>query len=580
MTTSGNLIFTEITSVADSRFSRAFDIYVEAFPATERQTRTTIEQRLAAGKSRLFTAVINNEVVLMSLLFNLSSDKFILLDYMAVSKAHRGQKIGESFLQFIATHLKNSGKYLVIEVEDPRFGDNKDQRIRRVNFYRNCGAKLLKGVHYILPSLNGTIPTEMLLMLLPASAEIAIKREVVKDLILKLYTEVYNRDENDSLLNSIIDTLPPGIELTNQLTGLIYKNMDPQPDYPDCNVKLKKLIDDCLDEKNWPVPNWLKGNAKTKRNTYKKYDKLFLSELRAKYVEIESDFRASLSDFKPGETDWAVAEMIRNLLNETRQLLEADDSDKLCAANAINLLDRYLIWIFPPALVKMRSEILSENILSDYPFYSKKLAEAINCFAEKCNDKGPNEQDMKNIRAVYDEVKGKINRDKIDKHTNKELQLNKLAYLNKIGIAVLLVAILVFGFLTDPAKLYESYSSRSYLNIKIFLLDTKWIILWCYVFVGAMGAFISGMMEVRNSTVNLADYQETEGKLYLRLLIGGIMSLIVIVSLSKGILDIEIKNNGTFLLLAFLSGFSERYFLRIFKLTAEGDVQESKEIKK
>jgi len=209
----GPLVVQEITSAADEHFNPAYDIYVEAFPETERHTREVIEQRLSTGQSRLFVGMINNEVVLMSLLFNLSSVKFILLDYMAVSRAYRGQKIGERFLQFISAMLKKENKFLVMEVEDPGYGDNKDQRVRRINFYKRSGAKILKDVNYILPSLNGTQPTEMQLMLLPASEDTIFNREIAQDLILRLYKEVYNRDKDDVLLNSFINKLPATIEL-------------------------------------------------------------------------------------------------------------------------------------------------------------------------------------------------------------------------------------------------------------------------------------------------------------------------------------------------------------------------------
>ena len=44
-------------------------------------------------------------------------------------------------------------------------------------------------------------------------------------------------------------------------------------------------------------------------------------------MEIESDFRASFSDFNTHETDWSVAEIIKIRLNQARMLLENEKLD-------------------------------------------------------------------------------------------------------------------------------------------------------------------------------------------------------------------------------------------------------------
>jgi len=353
----------------------------------------------------------------------------------------------------------------------------------------------------------------------------------------------------------------------------------------------KKWVNEFLDKHrmSWTAPKWLtntSNNANLSKK-YQDYNQLFLCELRARYIEIESDFRAAFSDFRAGETDWSVAEIMMTRLDEAKTLLEDENPEKHSAAIILDSLDRYLIWIFPPAIVKTRTEILSEDIANRYPTFSTLLKEAIKNFDKKCGEGSDKNEELRNLRAVFDEVRGKINRDNINAHTIKELQLVKMKYLNKLGVVILMIAFFVLGLFINIDKIYKNYIEDSHFKkLHDLSLDTNWILIisgyifaLATIFVGAMGAFISGMMQVRNSKVNLADYQETKSKLYLRLLIGGTMALIVILCLSKGVLEIEIKNEGTYLLLAFLSGFSERYFLRIFKLTSDGEVVENKGIK-
>ena len=207
-------VFKEINHSESEYFHAGMDIYLNAFPSNERHSVKTIEERLDAGKSQMFVGLNEGKVITICLLFNLSDSEFILLDYMAVSNEFRGKGIGGKFLRYLTKLLKKINKYLVLEVENPEHGDNKEQRKSRIEFYKKNGAVKLKDVRYILPALDGKSPTEMNLMVLPEYHDITMKKETVRKLILELYKEVYGREEDDPLLNSFLGDLPEIITLT------------------------------------------------------------------------------------------------------------------------------------------------------------------------------------------------------------------------------------------------------------------------------------------------------------------------------------------------------------------------------
>ncbi len=66
-------------------------------------------------------------------------------------------------------------------------------------------------------------------------------------------------------------------------------------------------------------------------------------------------------------------------------------------------------------------------------------------------------------------------------------------------------------------------------------------------------------------------------KLQLRPLIGALVALILYTFLSWQVLPgITIVNAGSYFVLAFLSGFSERYFLRVLKTESQESSEENK----
>jgi hypothetical protein len=89
------------------------------------------------------------------------------------------------------------------------------ERKRRINFYLNNGAYILEDFDYLLPSLDGTYPTEMILMVSPKYKGDIIKGEKIKELVTRLYIDLYKKNKSDKLLNTIINRTPNKLNLNN-----------------------------------------------------------------------------------------------------------------------------------------------------------------------------------------------------------------------------------------------------------------------------------------------------------------------------------------------------------------------------
>ena len=209
------LRFSEIKDINHRDFKEAIRIYTESFPPNERHSTDTIEKRVKENLYQMFIGRLKDRVVFMALLYPLKNTNFILFDYMATDKNFRNKGIGTKFIKNELNLLKKNTfkKYLILEIENPKYGNNKEQRKRRVKFYKRFGAKEMKNVRYVLPPLSGSNPTEMILMVLPEYNEGKIDGDLVKKLITQIYTELYNRDEDDGLLNSFIHEINNSIEL-------------------------------------------------------------------------------------------------------------------------------------------------------------------------------------------------------------------------------------------------------------------------------------------------------------------------------------------------------------------------------
>lgn len=208
--------FRRIKGISDNDFEEAMKIYEESFPLYERHPVETIKRRVKTNMYQMYIGQINDRIVFMALIYPLKSLNFILLDYMATQKDFRNKGIGTNFINYLGARLKErySNRHLIFEVENPKYGNNKKLREKRVNFYRRIGAKEMKNVRYILPPLSGSnLPTEMILMIFPEYERGIIDGEIVKKIIIQIYHEVYVRERDDPLLNTFIDQIGQSIEM-------------------------------------------------------------------------------------------------------------------------------------------------------------------------------------------------------------------------------------------------------------------------------------------------------------------------------------------------------------------------------
>lgn len=212
-----NLIFKQITNTKKEYFTQAMHIYYESFPSHERHPIDIILNRIIEKKSKLYVGIFDNQVICMSLLWNINNLEFVLLDYFAVHKKYRNKNIGTHFFLFLSNFTYSSNKYLIIEVENFLYGTNTSERIKRINFYLKNGAYILNDVNYILPSLDKTEDTEMLLMICPNYQNDLIDKKKIEKMIKILYTDLYMKSADNYLLQTILNQLPNNITFNNKI---------------------------------------------------------------------------------------------------------------------------------------------------------------------------------------------------------------------------------------------------------------------------------------------------------------------------------------------------------------------------
>jgi len=343
-------------------------------------------------------------------------------------------------------------------------------------------------------------------------------------------------------------------------------------------AKVVKWIDE--DNKPWPTEKE-KG-----RINYKIY---LATKLRARFEDIDSDFRTLVPDYvygkyKSNQDDvLPTAVQIVNLLELAKATLEREDTEKhelLLAANYLDLAEENIVWmnsedVLETEILDLRQRLKDTPNLDNKVVYENKLDDIQAEIADKPS------KDMYKYRAILSDTYWICNTKTWEEMVNNGLQIERLRTFRNWGILCLL-AVLVVAFPTavnidifknwsihGNATAVLSYSAisangtQTIRNLAILLITALGIAI-----IGGTGGYLSGLIQARSSKTNLALYEGDVLLSQLRLIFGAFAALISFALLSWNLLSGIILNNspGPFVLVAFLSGFSERYFLNLLKI--------------
>ena len=112
------------------------EIYIEAFPKSERKPFFTVRRSVNKGKALLLTAMENE--VLQGFVMVIPYKNMVMVDYLAVSSKIRSHGIGSKIMQEVCKRFSDKKIVLLIEQLD-NTAENKEQRIARRKFYFKNG---------------------------------------------------------------------------------------------------------------------------------------------------------------------------------------------------------------------------------------------------------------------------------------------------------------------------------------------------------------------------------------------------------------------------------------------------------
>jgi hypothetical protein len=282
--------------------------------------------------------------------------------------------------------------------------------------------------------------------------------------------------------------------------------------------------------------------------------------LLARYVRIRGDLLMAWPAVRQGDDESAqeAAIVCCDLLTEAKDQLQKRTVTLSVVAHLLTLAERALVSLYSDNVMGFRVHTLRNRLLRIDPVPQEHLKN-LELAEQGLHDPDKRDQVETAVKDVLNYIGEQYERRLIEDDLQVS-RLSKAIVYVAVGWALLLSIVpLVSSVQKGDAGqvIWPVFSFRS----------TDWLDLLagalCLSVVGAVGGIVSGMFSVRNSTTTLLDYRTSLKRMALKPLVGAVAALTLYFFLGANVISgVAITSAGTYVVAAFLAGFSERYFLR------------------
>jgi hypothetical protein len=277
-------------------------------------------------------------------------------------------------------------------------------------------------------------------------------------------------------------------------------------------------------------------------------------ELRGEYCEIEMNLESLFAHYS--EQDWfdlQSAVQAISILDASRTELEKPEPLSDIVDQDLGRARRLMVWLTPPNWLQAQASAIRTRLASfNHPEARAFVIDAVS------GDE---------LRFQLDEAIGLTNRLLRSQAINNGLQLRRLEMVRNLGFLTVAALFLFAPVLVDGRSL-AAWANGPMEGTPTWVL--AYITTAAIALVGATGAALSGLLQARDVPVTSEDYQVRGLQVVLRMVVGAGVAVMLYFLLSWQVLPaMAVSNPGTYLLVAFLAGFSERYFLGLLSLRKE-----------
>ena len=306
--------------------------------------------------------------------------------------------------------------------------------------------------------------------------------------------------------------------------------------------------------KEMPLPKWREeaGHGERKEYTRQEFPSYRAQQLRTNWSELEMNLRSAFTHHGDEPTfDARSAEEAVDILEHARVALESASPNVDVIDDDLGRARRLLVWLVPDDWLDIQIQAVVALLARSDDRQARRF---------KMKAEG---QDR---RYELDDAIGVLNEISSALAVNSGLQYRRLKKFRNAAIAGFLIEIFLAPWFVSRTSL-NGWGLTPMGSLELLALLTAAGI----AAVGAMGALLSGFLQMRDKPVMYPDYQVRDIEVAARAAVGAMIAVLSYFLLSFNVMPgMSATSPGTYLLVAFIAGFSERLFLGLLSIDKVG----------
>lgn len=207
--------FYNITDRENQEYYEALEVYKAGTPDELQLKEEVLHNKMDSGNAVIIMAKQNIMPAFIGMLWKLEGTHFMVNEIISIIPSFQHISISKMYFDVLKHSKYYKTHHILFEVEDPDFG-NKEERLEKLNYYFSHGFQWIKNVKTIVPHPLGDNHENTILLVLTQNRFIEFSKEEIKNLIIKLYKDLYHTEKDSYIVKEILNHLPEKIELTGK----------------------------------------------------------------------------------------------------------------------------------------------------------------------------------------------------------------------------------------------------------------------------------------------------------------------------------------------------------------------------
>jgi len=207
--------FYNITDRENQEYYEAIEVYKAGTPDELQLKEEILHEKMDSGNAVIILGKQNIMPAFMAMLWKLEGTHFMVNEIISVIPSFQDVPFSKMYFDVLKNSEYYKNNHILFEAEDPDFG-NREERLEKLHYYFSHGFQWLKGVKTIVPHPLGESHENTILLMLTQNRFVEFSKKEIKNLIIKLYKDLYHTEKDAYIVEEILKHLPEKMELTGK----------------------------------------------------------------------------------------------------------------------------------------------------------------------------------------------------------------------------------------------------------------------------------------------------------------------------------------------------------------------------